>query len=260
MRVAVWNLGWNRTESQLQTMWAILRDEIRADVALVQEAAPPGDTTAVWRAIGGHRRWGSAVVGLTVDVEEVVTAQGRANSAPQVLSRTYPGSVAVARVHTAGAPLTLISFYGLIDDGYADATVNRQLSDLAPLFDDPSHEKRIIMGGDLNITTQWTGSQARYGFWEAITLNRIAAFGFADCLDLFRPTGPLEGCGCSDGVSCRHIRTQRHSRSSRPWQNDYMFASRALTSKAILTQAYVHDSTVIQDLGDHLPLVADLLI
>jgi len=39
-----------------------------------------------------------------------------------------------------------------------------------------------------------------------------------------------------------------------------MFASRALTSKAILTQAYVHDSTVIQDLGDHLPLVADLLI
>jgi hypothetical protein len=41
MRIAVWNLGWNRTKTQLETMWSILRDEIRADIALLQEAAPP---------------------------------------------------------------------------------------------------------------------------------------------------------------------------------------------------------------------------
>jgi hypothetical protein len=36
-----------------------------------------------------------------------------------------------------------------------------------------------------------------------------------------------------------------------------LFASKALTGKSILKQAFVHDSDVIEGLGDHLPLVAD---
>jgi hypothetical protein len=153
--------------------------------------------------------------------------------------------------------LTFVSIYGLIDNGYADTTLNRQLSDLAPLFDDPAHAGRIIMGGDLNITTQWTGSQAKYGAWQAATFQRIAGFGLVDCLDVYRPEGPLEGCGCRDGERCRHIRTQRHPSSQRPWQNDYLFASAALTSRKVLTQARVHDSEAIEALRDHMPLVAD---
>jgi hypothetical protein len=51
--------------------------------------------------------------------------------------------------------------------------------------------------------------------------------------------------------------TQRHSSSSQPWQNDYLFASKALTSKRILKQAFVQDSDGIEGLGDHMPLVAD---
>jgi hypothetical protein len=185
MRVAVWNVGWNRTKAQVDMIWGILRDEIGADVALLQEVVVPEGLPAVWRAIdasGRGRRWGSAVVGLTCDVEEVTTAQGRENTTPQVLLQTWPGSVAVAQ---AGGPrgLTLISVYGLINQGYADMIVNRQLSDLTPLFDDRKHEKRIVLGGDLNITTQWTGAQARYGTWEAATFQRISAFGLVDCLD-----------------------------------------------------------------------------
>jgi hypothetical protein len=240
-------------------MWSVLRDEIGADIALVQEAVPPERSSAVWQPIGGARRWGSAVVGFTVEVAEVLEAQGRANSTPQGLKRTWPGSVAVAKAPTrGGGALTFVSLYGLIDNGYADTTVNRQLSDLAPLFDDPQHEHRIVLGGDLNITTQWTGSQARYGLWQAVTLQRLAALGLADCLDLHRAAGPLAGCGCRGGAECRHIRTQRHPRSNRPWQNDYLFASKALTSRLILTRALVYDSEFIHELGDHLPLVADL--
>lgn len=168
MRIAVWNIGWNRTKAQVEAMWSILRDEIRADVALLQEAVPPEGAKAVWHPIAG-RRWGSAVVGFTTEVEEVTEAKGRANSRPQPLALTGPGSVAVARARVDGPGLSLVSMYGLIDKGYADATVNKQLSDLAPLFDDRSHEGRIILAGDLNITTQWTAAQSRYRTWESAT-------------------------------------------------------------------------------------------
>jgi hypothetical protein len=62
------------------------------------------------------------------------------------------------------------------------------------------------------------------------------------------------------GDDCRHIRTLRHASSSRPWQNDYLFASAPLTRDGILSQAYVHDSDALRDFGDHLPLVADFEI
>ena len=256
VRVAVWNLGWNRTKSQLQEMWSILQDDIQADVALLQEVVPPEGLRAVWRPITG-RCWGSAVVGLTVEVEEVTLAKGRANSRPRLVGQNQPGTMAVARARIGRTTVTLVSMYGLIDDGYADTTVNRGLSDLTPLFDDPAHERRIVLGGDLNITTQWTGPQSRYRTWEAATFARVAAFGLVDCLDLYRAPGPLEGCGCVDRDDCRHIQTQRHRSSRRPWQNDYLFASAALTKSSALTQAYVYDSEVIRDLGDHMPLVAD---
>jgi len=256
VRVAIWNLGWNRKSDQLQTMWSILREEIGADVALLQETAPPESFPRVWEPIKG-RRWGSAVVGFTVELKEVVESKGRAGSAPQPLRNTWPGSVAIAQTVTATGPVTFVSCYGVIENGYADTTVNRQLSDLAPLFDDPVLSPRLIFGGDLNITTQWTGRESRYRLWQAATFGRIKAFGLNDCLDLHRPPGPLEGCACLDGDDCRHIQTQRHKFSHRPWQNDYLFASQLASKTGTLTRAYVHDSDVIRDLGDHLPLVAD---
>ena len=257
MRIAVWNLGWNRTKQQLDLMWSILRDEIRADVVLLQEAVPPAGSVAVWEPIPG-RRWGSAVVGLRVDLENVTHAKGRANRQAQSLATANPGTLAVAKADNGTTALTLVSMYGLIGNGYADATVNRQLSDLVPLFDDHEHEGRIVLGGDLNITTQWTGTQSKYRVWEAATFQRIEAFGLVDCLDRFRSSGPLSGCNCAYGEDCRHIQTQRHRSSPRPWQNDYVFASARLAHDGLIRDAHVHDSDAIRDLGDHLPIVAEI--
>lgn len=261
MRVVVWNMShWLRSEEQRQLGWSVLREELKADVALLQETVPPEPYAdqAVYRPIGGTRPWGSAVVGITVDVTKVEDAKGRVNSGPRSILVTQPGTVAVASAEVNGSPLTFISIYGLIEDGYADTTVNRQLSDLAPLFDDPRHEGRIVLGGDLNITTQWAGGQAHYALWEAATFERIRAFGLVDCLDVHREDGPLEDCGCEHGDRCRHIQTQVHASSSRPWQNDYLFASAELT-RDVLAKAWVHvDSEAVRALGDHFPLVADL--
>jgi exonuclease III len=235
-------------------MWGILRNEIRADVALLQEVKPPEGTPAIWHRMAGVG-WGTAIASFGTELDEVTTAKGRANKTAQTIGSMTPGTLAVGRVKTTGRPLTFVSLYGAIGSGYADATVNTQLSDLVPLFDDPEHKGSIILGGDFNITTQWTGSQARYRDWEATTFQRVKAFGLADCLELHRPPGPLAGCNCLDGPDCRHIQTQRHSSSKRPWQNDYLFASNALIGK--LRRAYVHDSEAIRDLGDHMPLVAE---
>ncbi len=85
--------------------------------------------------------------------------KGRASTVPTDLLQTVPGSVAVARARVDGRLLTFVSMYGVIENGYADTTVHRQLSDLSPLFDHPQLAHAVVLGGDLNITTQWTGRQ-----------------------------------------------------------------------------------------------------
>lgn len=258
MRIVVWNMShWQKSAAERAAAWAWLRD-FGTDVALVQEAVPPADVRSVYRPIGGTRPWGSAVVGLTTDVVAVGAATGRFNSAPVDLLGTHPGAVAIGAVDFAGHSLTLVSMYGLIDDGYADTTVNRILSDLVPLFDDPTLGKRLVLGGDLNITTQWAGPHERYRDWEQATLDRIAAFGLHDCVDRFREQGPLEGCDCPDGDGCRHVRTQYHPRSGRPWQNDYVFASDALVGGRHVVSCRVFDNPAVRSLSGHLPLVVEL--
>lgn len=261
VRVVIWNLShWQKTDEQRARAWAALR-ELGADVALLQECVPPQDAEqVVYREIGGRRRWGSAVVGLTVPIEPIARARGRANSRAVELHRTLPGSVAVARARAGNRSLTLVSMYGVIEDGYADTTIHRQLSDLVPLLDSPEHEAEIVLGGDLNITTQWAGKDRRYRDWETATFARIKAFGLVDALDIKRAQGPLEGCGCADGDACRHIQTQRHERSKRPWQNDYLFVSRAMTSAGLVERAEVIEDSSLHELSGHMPLLLQLAV
>jgi endonuclease/exonuclease/phosphatase family metal-dependent hydrolase len=210
----------------------------------------------VYREIGGRRSWGSAVVGFTTKVEAITTVVPRASRRAVKLVHAVPGAVAVAEVPTRAGPLAVVSIYGLIENGYAVTTVNRQLSDLTPLLDAPAWEGRIILAGDLNLTTQWTGRDARYLPWHRTTLARIREFGLADCLDAHRGDGPLPGCGCADGPACRHIQTLFHSRSPRPWQNDYAFTSTALLP--LVTSASPVNQAGLRRLSDHLPLVIDM--
>jgi hypothetical protein len=211
----------------------------------------------VYREIGGTRPWGSAVVGLTVDVTDITQAKGLYNPELTDLLVTWPGAVAVATVPLAERTVTLVSMYGLIDNGYADTAVNRMLSDLVPLIDSPTLGHHLLLGGDLNITTQWTGDRAHYVSWEGATLRRIEAFGLVDCLDAYRPDGPLDGCDCTAGATCRHIRTQYHPRSTYPWQNDYVFATEPL--RDAVKSAVVHDEPAVRPMSDHLPLIVDLV-
>lgn len=259
MRVLVWNMDhWLRRSVHAEA-WSWLREESGADVALLQESTPEQDPgRVIYRPIGGTRQWGSSVIGLTMDVVPVEVARGRAQRSDTRLPDSHPGTIAIGSTTLGDRSLTLVSAYGLIEDGYADTAVHRQLSDLAPLFDDPIRGRHLLFGGDLNITTQWTGSQARYRGWERTTFARIDALGLVDLLDRWRVGGPLEGCDCLDGAWCRHVQTQDHPRSSRPWQNDYAFGSEALLTEQLVTNVEVLDTERTRGLSQHRPIMITL--
>ena len=170
---------------------------------------------------------------------------------PAALHRTHPGSVAIA---TCEDGLTLVSIYGLIENGYAITSVHRQLSDLTPLFDSKLGA-RVVLAGDLNVTTQFDEpTRSRHRNF----LQRLEIFGLIDALSLMRPDRPpLAGCPCND-TPCRHVRTQRHPQSEVPWQNDYCFVSRSMGDA--VSACYAHDGgdPAPWTLSDHCPIVLEL--
>lgn len=260
MRILVWNMGhWQCPTERRAAAWKQI-ESVNPDFALLQECSVPAkyQGRAVSGTIGGRRRWGSAVVAWNHELHPITHASGRASKVEDDLLQTFPGSVAVAGATVGSELVTLVSIYGVIENGYADTTVNKQLSDLAPLFDNPRHEKALLLGGDLNITTQWSGRERRYSQWEQATFDRIRAFGLRDCLDLHRAPGRLDRCWCDQGEDCRHIRTQFHGRSTKPWQNDYVFASDALVNAERISSARVLDEPEWRQYSEHLPLMVGL--
>ena len=74
------------------------------------------------------------------------------------------------------------AFYqdGLMEPRNAYESVNRHLADLAPLLDAPAHFRQTIVGGDLNLTTQWTGEAASYAPIDRALLDQFRAWGLRD--------------------------------------------------------------------------------
>jgi hypothetical protein len=69
MRIVTWNMN-KRSAATRKRAWAYLRDELKADVALVQEAVPSPELPQVFQRIGEKPyNWGSAVVLLRPDLK-----------------------------------------------------------------------------------------------------------------------------------------------------------------------------------------------
>lgn len=85
MRIAVWNVNhWQRGAEQRARVWRVLREELNADVAMLQEVGPIDEpsTSVVYREIGATRPWGTAVAGLTVPLSPVDEARVRTDLMP----------------------------------------------------------------------------------------------------------------------------------------------------------------------------------
>lgn len=249
--------------------WRYAIERLAADVLLAQEAVVPDGARAVYRAggVAGRDRktrpWGSAVVALneSLTLKAVTEAEGvwRGRSlgvAP--IDAVTRGHLAIATVEVAGSSVTMASAYGLMEFGYASGSLLRILADMEPLLDDPHLGQNLILAGDWNIGTWWSGNDHRYATREGAILKLLEAYGMTDCLDRSVPAGRgrLDNCPCTHGDDCRHIETYRRPGQPTAYMDDYVFATSELAER--LDVAVDPSWTWDTALSDHAPLVIDL--
>ena len=124
MRIVSWNMNYcMRSVAARSRAWEYLRDGLRADVALVQEAVPSEGLTRVFHPIDqshSRYRWGSAVVAFRSDLSvrerpRVPLADCRMKPVTgNQLPDSHPGACAVADVMDARgrSRFSAISLYG----------------------------------------------------------------------------------------------------------------------------------------------------
>lgn len=232
LKVASWNMGHWTHRSVTKQAWEYMDAILAPDIALVQESVLPAERCgdfSLWREIGGKRTWGSGVVTKGLPVSEVA------------FRNDYPGALVVGEVKLPdGSALVVISVYGQLDEhGYSMTSLHRMLSDLTHLFDGklrPGGRPLVILGGDLNASSQWDDHYDTKT--HRIFFQRLEAFGLVDCQGAFTAERP---------------RTLRHARSEIPWVNDYIFASESLASKVVDHQVVENDEML--GLSDHNPVV-----
>ena len=196
MRVVSWNMNrLGRSERTHLEAWDYLRNDLKADLALVQEASPSeGLGAKVYRPIGEKPyNWGSAIVAMRPDL----TLQPRrrvalAESLPAAvafdeLPDSHPGASAVADVHVDGRRLfTAVSLYAqweMMPGGktmYAGPRLHRMLSDLTGVLAF-SHRNPVVLAGDFNVTSQGSRSSDNEA---AAVFARLRAWRMADCVAL----------------------------------------------------------------------------
>ncbi len=165
-----------------------------------------------------------------------------------LLTNTHPGSVAIAQLTVPGIQaITLVSVYGVLD-GSAVSTVLRVIADLVPLFDSP-YGSRVILGGDLNVSTATTNPRnlAR----AETVLAAIRSLGVVDAKGLVaEPPPSAPDCSCGHGGTCSHIATWGQD------ELDHLFVSPSLAGQ--VTGVSVNRAVVEAGLSDHTPLFLDM--
>jgi exonuclease III len=226
MRVVTWNMGFWQYRPHHDDAWTYLRQELRPDLALLQEVreVPLVDDEARVYSVA-WRGWGTAIVarGLRLDpIEIAVDLGGR------------KGYVVGARCHgDDGDSFVAVSVHAPILGGRVFPYLDR----IFEAVEDATKGERFIVGGDLNSArlaeTLWPG----YGhgpFWE-----RIARGPFVDCYQRFH---------------AEERRTVFHPRGTSPLQDDHLFMSRDLVPG--LRSCEVVEDVVTRRVSDHVPLFA----
>jgi endonuclease/exonuclease/phosphatase family metal-dependent hydrolase len=264
--VATWNLhqAVDKRAENIGATWRYLEREVRPTIALVQEATvipetPGGQVASRADDVG----YATAVVGYGARLErlpEVTTRYSRRHAF--VISPRVPATFAVAQVVDLPddvEPFVAISLYGRMAPLYAQTGVLRAVADLIPLFDAPAFNRRIVLGGDLNVYDQ-TSDKVMRGRWKAI-LAIVESLGLVNLLKVTQPDrGPRPGCPCRE-PSCWHVETFHHRNAPAGregyFTTDYLFASRDLADRLIRPlEVWGGTRPEVWELSDHCPLVA----
>lgn len=238
MCVVSWNMNhWQQERGGARPpseAWEYLRSSLRADVALVQEAAlptefQPAGSVGVFADAG--RSWGTGIVDLSgVGIDELKTFSSPDRRSTMELRWTTPGAAAAAWIGSGTDALLAISLYGQFVGGSSYAAMLHQAADLAPLLNDFATVERSLIAGDFNLNAQWVNDEAWYNKLEQGILDTFTVWGLRELIsesDLRRAAD----CPCGRD-SCRHVQTYWKAGSLTPWQNDHVFASAGLATSS----------------------------
>jgi endonuclease/exonuclease/phosphatase family metal-dependent hydrolase len=230
VKVVTWNLGYAFGVSKRKHLeaWNYVRDEIRADIGLLQEVDPPelaSDENLVFQPC--YRTWGTAVYARGLALHKLTL-------------RRYPRGVARGRVTAATAiigsrELGLASIHAPVINREVHPHLDHVFHQLEALFKDHS----CIVAGDLNSSRaceqRWPGSGHGPFF------KRIETGPFVDCHWKFH---------------AKEIQT--FFRKDTRWclQDDHIFASPDVAKR--FTSCDVLDNKTTRQLSDHLPIVAEV--
>ena len=164
---------------------------------------------------------------------------------------SIPGTMIVARADFPGiGPITCISVYGVINV-YAQTTMFRIVADLIPLFDS-SDGKRVVLGGDFNVTDAIRGDATVLPRWKAI-LNAVESLGLVNLAKVAsdRPAS-IPKCLCGY-EKCYHLHTYTW-KGNQGTQLDWLYATPDLANHCTRIRL---DHEVFGKLSDHAPIIAD---
>jgi exonuclease III len=269
MRIVSWNMNRPSPSSRRhQNAWDYLKEELRADLVLAQEATPPRfPVPLVYRPMGeGPYNNGSMVVGLRPGLElrpwpRVPLLESLPSAVPEgSLPDSHPGACAVADVLDHGRVMfSAVSLYGSWEmmpgarsaggkNMYGGPRLHRMLSDLTGLLA-RGPRRAVVLAGDFNVTSQWADSPDNEA---SAVFQRLRAWRLVDCITHTRASRPRTSeCECPDGAACSHIQTHRSGS-----QLDYAFVSESVVPG--LSACTVESVAIARDLSDHCPIVLDL--
>ena len=226
MRVITWNLGYWQHRFCHDEAWAYLRDEIRPDLALLQEVSPPElqeDEYILFKTV--NRDWGTALYTRNMSLEEL-RIEG------------YPGRVAAAQLEvSARRRVAAVSVHVPIIKG-------RVFPYLAEIFDEIESvvgKQTFIVGGDLNSARLAENVWPGYG--HGPFFERLAESVFFDCHRKFHDV---------------EQQTFFRSGSKHPFQDDHLFVSHNLADR--VGSCDVLNNEVTRSVSDHIPVVAEIVI
>jgi endonuclease/exonuclease/phosphatase family metal-dependent hydrolase len=248
MRLMSWNMG------RSVKNWAHLLSLGNVDIALLQEAVPPGPAAQLRQTVpsaagepwstGKGRRFCAAIARLSDRVTaRPIPTSALGEAGPKTLGVSMPGSLAAAEVTEAGETITVVSIYAAWASPlssktrpwiYGDASAHRLISDISALVESERRHK-LIVAGDLNILYGYGDHGSPYwkGRYESV-FARMEALG----IPFIGPQHPA-GTKCavpprelpSDSLNVPTFRTRRANPSSATRQIDFVFASRSLAGR-----------------------------
>ncbi len=226
MKIVTWNMDcWKRDVSRHDEAWAYLVEELRPDIALLQEVRPPASfegNNLLYTAIGGSRRWGSAIFtnGLPIHGIPIENHKGWVVAGEILLPNN---SKAVA-----------VSIHARFIEREVFPHLNYLFDDLSPVLE----EQTFIVGGDLNaarLIDEVYGTRCDSEFFD-----RIESSGFFNCHRKF------------------HAKEQQTfwGKTKYPYQDDHLFVSEHLKEQVLSCDTLDYER--IRKLSDHSPVLAEI--